>query len=125
MSPARSKRAPKRRRDRLSLPEEFQLKFGHQTPGCFDTDDQCREAWEKHGAEILTKWKHAGKRPWAWYRFELGLDDRPRQYDPRDPAATNGEALWLAQHGHLAPWEIEHLHRRRRPSDGPALTALT
>jgi hypothetical protein len=119
--PKKSSRSPKRRRNRLTLAQDFALKSGNTG---FDSEAERRAAWENHGAEIMETWRHPARRPWAWWKYEMNVDP-PRKHDPRSPAATNNEALWLAEHGHLALWEIEHLYKRNRDSDGPALAALS
>lgn len=123
MSPKKTSRAPKRRRDRLSIQEDFDLKSGNHSALSFATEAERREAWENHGSDIMSRWHHPARRPWAWWTYEMDMAP-PRRHDPRDPADFNHQALWLAKHGHLAPWEIDHLRTRCRPSDGPALDSI-
>jgi hypothetical protein len=99
-------RRPIRKRDDvltgpLSDDARWFLNAGFCLDGCpcgLEQDlDRARRLWERHRAEILEGFSRpgcAGRRPWALYHFEHGL-----QYIPRP------EVDFLRERGLLEPWE--------------------
>ena len=59
-----------------------------------------RALWQCHKGELLADRRHPGRRPWAFWRFDIGIEA------PRD------EAAFLLEHGLLAEWEREALQAR-------------
>jgi hypothetical protein len=82
MSPRRSTRAPKRRRDTLSHLETFDLLFGNPCRLSFATEELRRAAWVKHGPDLMTRWTKTDRLPWGHYVYDLNIDP-PTRPDPR------------------------------------------
>ena len=70
--------------------------------------EAARELWERHKHELLESFRRrgwAGHRPWAYYRFEHGIDSREFHF--------GDEQRYLRTHGLLEAWEVEQLKTRR------------
>lgn len=71
---------------------------------------ELKAAWTQVGPEIMQDWEHnvwqrAGSRPWGWWIFESGLDDKP-DYDSQPD--------WLREHRLLSIEEEQELAERAR-----------
>jgi len=67
-----------------------------------------RELWTRHREEILESFRRrgwAGHRPWAYYRFEHGIDSREFHF--------GDELRYLCEHGLLEEWEISMLNTNK------------
>ena len=87
------------RRGRLTADQEQALWLGPLS-GAFESEDDCRVAWERHRASMLHMFGQDGRRPVAWWRFDApeGLEF---DYDT--------ERSCLYEHNLLEPNEREEL----------------
>ena len=94
-------RLPKERRHQLNADQEMELWLGPSHRGSAFTDAaQQRWAWQSNRDRLMQRYACAGKRPWAWWRLEMGC---PHPFDH--------EASTLYEMGLLAPEEraeLEH-----------------
>lgn len=132
----RRRRTEKARRDRLDFWQRFELLTGRPTSGpdgrSFVDDDDRRQAWEDHRDAVTKLYAgRAGRRPWAYFAYDLELPDPDRHHnaDPRTGERTiDHHALYLAEHDLLADWERVEILRlvetALAPSLGPAAEVI-
>ena len=86
-----------KRRQGLSMMEQAELMIGPSPRGGIFSDDGARQrAWQQYRDELMAK-SRAGRRPWAWWRFEQETEP-PRR-----------ERALLEAHGLLRPDELGEL----------------
>jgi hypothetical protein len=94
------KRRKSKARDGLSLWQRWSL-----TIGCcgdeFDSDEERREAWERHRDELLAE-SRAGTRPQAWWDYEASID-QPADSDLETPALYKAGLLSDTEIAELMP----------------------
>jgi hypothetical protein len=75
--PTNRKRVDRGRTDLLNPNQRAILEVGGEcfpwAPG-FADDDHRREAWEANRTQIMAAWAHPGRRPDAYWEFDLGLE---------------------------------------------------
>jgi hypothetical protein len=103
-------------RYRVSL--TFKHDFFGDLGGVIPRQDELKQAWRILRSSILDKFlldhpQHAGRRPWGFWVFDLGMDEAP-DWDAQE--------RYLKQHGLLTPEEERVLAQRReqqgRSTDG-------
>jgi hypothetical protein len=75
--PTTRRRVDRRRADLLNLNQRSILETGVECfPAWrgFEDDDHRREAWEANRALIMAEWRHPGRRPDAYWEFDVGLE---------------------------------------------------
>jgi hypothetical protein len=88
-------------------------------PGCPpDEVERLREVYFQHRAEVLEgDGPHPGHRPWAWWKWESGIEHRPGPITNRAGyivvTAEAAETDWLRKNGHLTAWEERELRKQR------------
>lgn len=123
-------RSGKARRDQLDRPQRTELRTGRSQRGpdgpAFADEDDRRAAWDEHREELLAASK-PGERPWAYFAYDLQLDDPERfgrGYEPRlGHVAIDHHAIALAERGLLAPDEEDLIVYRAGAGLAPSLQA--
>lgn len=100
----RVKRIPRNRRE-LKEEQWWELQLGPGRESAFGSEEERRAAWRYYGAAMLAEQAarrdRPGHRPWAFWRYEIGLEGLPEE----------GETAALRRLGLLEPWEEELLAR--------------
>lgn len=83
----RRRSSEKARRGALTDGQEMELEIGpgHRVASFFADAAARREAWFEHRDELLAQGP-PGNRPWAWWRYESGLDGSPLKTGATPPA---------------------------------------
>jgi hypothetical protein len=117
----RRHRHAKGRRGALDVDDLFKLTLQHGriTP---EEDARLRETYFEHRDEVLAVGP-PGHRPWSWYKYERGMEDRPRVSTNRAGYALTTyaefEERWLRERGFITKWEERELAKWRHPSRAP------
>jgi hypothetical protein len=75
--PTTRTRVERRRSDILSPNQESILRCGCELfPGwpAFEDEEHKREAWEANRERLGAEWSRPGRRPWAYWVYDLGLE---------------------------------------------------
>jgi hypothetical protein len=117
--PTTRKRVERRRSDILSPNQRSILETGVECfpawPG-FEDEDHRREAWAANRAQIMAEWRHPGRRPDAYWEFDLQLEEcRPdghRTWGWPAPIQSEPEmVLDLLKRGELKSCQFNGAHR--------------
>ena len=117
--PTNRKRVDRGRTDLLNPNQRAILEVGCEcfpwAPG-FEDDDHRREAWEANRALIMAEWRHPGRRPDAYWEFDVGLEqvcrdgDWTRGWPP--PIQSEAEMVYdLLKRGKLKSCEFNGANR--------------
>jgi hypothetical protein len=69
----------------LPLSQQVELVLGPGRRSAFSSDEERRFAWERHRQQLLAL-EPPGRLPWAYWRYEIGLRERPMAEPPAPPA---------------------------------------
>jgi hypothetical protein len=117
--PTNRKRVDRGRTDLLNPNQRSILETGVEcfpwAPG-FEDDDHRREAWEANKALILAEWCHPGRRPDAYWEFDLGLEECKRNghwtWDWPAPLQSEKEMVYdLLKRGKLKSCQFNGANR--------------
>ena len=110
-----TRRTPLRRASRgtLAFSQEQELWLGICTYPTFESEEERREAWERHRARLMDQFAHNGRRPAAWWTYEAPIPFPGR--DVEQSTLFEAGLLGEGEAADLVEWWRSEFERASKP----------